>query len=466
MNTNINKLDTFSKVLILCIVMIALLNAYLHNPYVGYDADDYAAYIRTIATGQLPEMGENDEFFTPPLPFLLPALFEVFFHPPELVLLKIAQYINVLVAFGSIAILARISNLISGGDDRSRNLTLLFILSLPVFYKTHAFVRAEPYLLFFILLYVEQLILISNGTISVSRFSVSSGLIFGAIMLSRQWGILIVPGILLYAGLLVLRQRERRLTLLMGFCISGIIAFLMSAWFYFSLQTRYGSMTAFNREPVEQLSLKNKPASFYIGTGNKKLFIDPVRDSFDRQIIPILYSETWGDYWGYFLVTAKDIRSGNPIQGGLLQLALEENDWSSSIETNRYTINNYLALVNIVALLPTLIALISVSWGVIHILRTLCIQNLDLETLYVTLFILMIFSTLLGYLWFLIQYPTNDGDTIKATYILQIYPFIALLVGQLGKRIFSYWRWMYSCLLGIYLLTLILIQGALITRAT
>jgi hypothetical protein len=223
-------------------------------------------------------------------------------------------------------------------------------------------------------------------------------------------------------------------------------------------------MTAFNREPSEAFSLRNKPASFYIGTGKNKLFTDPVRDSFDRQIIPILYSETWGDYWAYFLVAGNELETGDPLQGGLLQIALKNEQWSSSIQTNRYEINDYLAFVNIIALFPTAIAVISAGWGLIYILRSLVRMEFDQERLHILLFLLVIISTLVGYLWFLVQYPTDDGDTIKATYIIQIYPFIALLVGLLGNRIYAQKRWVYWLLFGIYLLLLIPMKGAFITR--
>ena len=43
---------------------------------------------------------------------------------------------------------------------------------------------------------------------------------------------------------------------------------------------------------------------------------------------------------------------------------------------------------------------------------------------------------MLGYLWFHLKYPVpGEGDTIKATYMLQIFPFVALLTGGAMQRI-------------------------------
>jgi hypothetical protein len=44
------------------------------------------------------------------------------------------------------------------------------------------------------------------------------------------------------------------------------------------------------------------------------------------------------------------------------------------------------------------------------------------------LFVLISFA---GYGWFLIKYPDfNRGNTIKATYILQVFPVLAILIAQ------------------------------------
>jgi hypothetical protein len=40
--------------------------------------------------------------------------------------------------------------------------------------------------------------------------------------------------------------------------------------------------------------------------------------------------------------------------------------------------------------------------------------------------------SVVGYLWFLIRYPSpNKGDTIKATYLLHIMPIVGICVGLL-----------------------------------
>ena len=58
------------------------------------------------------------------------------------------------------------------------------------------------------------------------------------------------------------------------------------------------------------------------------------------------------------------------------------------------------------------------------------------EILGAGLLCLVVTSSVLGYLWFLIQYPNpGKGDTIKATYMLQIFPLCAILNGLFIERL-------------------------------
>jgi hypothetical protein len=52
------------------------------------------------------------------------------------------------------------------------------------------------------------------------------------------------------------------------------------------------------------------------------------------------------------------------------------------------------------------------------------------------LLLLAIAATMAGYFWFLIKFPNLEkGATIKASYVLNVFPFVAILVGELLDRI-------------------------------
>ena len=459
-----SKLTFLSKLILIVMLVLCFVNALLHNPNVGYDAGDVVAYVETLAQGRLPGVEDSDEFFAPPLPFVIPALFYGVFNLSLFLTLKLAQVINVFLALGSALVVVRISDRTSRANHPYQNLTLITLLTLPVWYKSHAHIRAEPYLVFFILLYVEQLIDLWKERVDPTRFSLYSGALFGAALLSRQWAILILPAVFLFAILLLRIQIERRLLLSKAFALSGVIAFLISGWFYISLFIRFGSLTAFNREPTVKFSLKNKAASFYLGSGNGQLFSDPVRDSFDNQVIPIFYTELWGDYWQYYSVYGEDVRTENPIQGDRLYKALQEDPPPAWLQTNRTAIAAYLGRVNLISILPTAIMLISIGWGLLTSLKCIFDHKNNSGFLHVPLFTTIILSTLIGYLWFLIRYPSPDGDTIKATYVLQIFPFISLLIGFGSDRISDAKSRRFSLIMGLFLFTFIHNLGSVITR--
>lgn len=202
---------------------------------------------------------------------------------------------------------------------------------------------------------------------------------------------------------------------------------MIGGWFYINLLRQYGGVTAFNREPSAEFALSNQPKEFYFGLGSGKLFTDPIRNSFPNQLIPIYYTEIWGDYWGYFLVYAKRTKSDNFVSGR----ALTKQSEPGSLETNRDSINGYLGRVNLVSLLPLTICVAGALNGLVLGGRFIRRRAFTEDTAAVSLFILIAVSALAGYFWFLVRYPDPIfGTTIKATYTLHVFPFLALLAGN------------------------------------
>lgn len=70
-NTGINK-----RLVMVFLLMhgIVLFNAICHDPRVGYDAGAHLQYINVLSEFTLPTPDDSREFFSPPLPYFLPAL--------------------------------------------------------------------------------------------------------------------------------------------------------------------------------------------------------------------------------------------------------------------------------------------------------------------------------------------------------------------------------------------------------
>jgi len=213
--------------------------------------------------------------------------------------------------------------------------------------------------------------------------------------------------------------------------VSFVIAILLGGPFYLSLYNRFGRFTAFNREPLDSNKLLlNQPLEFYLSLDLDKLFTEPVRPAFPNHLIPLFYSDMWGDYWGFFFSPRFDRPE-----------AVEKHGHPESIK-------KYLGRVNLMSLIPTFIMFAGICLGFHELIYDLFKR--EKQNSLFGLLVLIILCSTLGYLWFLVSYPNpGKGDTIKATYMLYIFPFIAILSAELFERLYCKNRYLYYILLAL-----------------
>ena len=437
------KLGSAAWILPLVLInLVVLSNAVRHDPRVGYDAEDHLKYIEVLSTFRLPVRAETAEFFSPPLPYLLPAMARSTGFVTLWGAAKTAQLLNVLYSIGLTLCLVSLCERVRPGDPWLKSVSLLCLGMLPVYYRTFAFVRGEPLLAFLGVFFVER----SLAFLLDRRWSTMRGVALGAalslVLLSRQWGFFLLPAVALFAGILAVLGRRSWVHMTGGVALVFLVGGLSSAWFYLHLRQNVGSARAFNRAPVPGFSFANRPAEFYFGTGGRPLFSEPIRPLLGNQLLPILHSEMWGDYWSAFVVNGKDTRDGSYLYGGALHLALSAEPRPAWLSTNRYEIGPYLGRANLVALVPGALLLAGLIFGVRSAWGYTASAYLrpahgppadDDATAVLTMLTLVVACTLAGYGWFLLKYP--GADTIKATYLLQIFPSLSLLTAEMLRRV-------------------------------
>jgi hypothetical protein len=435
-------------ILFILINLIVMMNAILHPSGIGYDADQHLSYIKSLSAGYLPTPLDSKEYFSPPLAYLFPAAVTRIFSLDMLNSAKIAQFINVIISILSTFILLKICDLILPGNISFKLGSLGFLGIIPVYYKTFAFIRGEPFIVLFSLLMTYFALKIFITKKLTTGNIIALGIAFGLVALSRQWGLLTIPAVIGIALLEIIRYGNKRNQFIYGLLVSLMIGALIGGWFYLNLKIKYGSFTAFNKNAKTTFELSNQPLDFYFGLGLDELFTNPFRKSFTNQLLPVLYSETWGDYWGYFVVIGIDARTDDWIVGPNLSMALEDNPRPNWLISNHDKVVPYLGRVNIIGLFPTILMLIATIYSVYEAIRYL-LKNHDQKIAgSITLILIIIVTSLAGYLWFLIMYPSPvKGDTIKASYILQIFPFISILVGFLLQRINQRSRVLFTVLM-------------------
>jgi len=115
-----------------------------------------------------------------------------------------------------------------------------------------------------------------------------------------------------------------------------------------------------------------------------------------------------------------------------------------AVRTNMRQITPYLQRISAVSLLPTMVLIAGVVAGVVTIVRLARARPSpddppDVPGLTIAFAALVVLSTMAGYYWFLTNYTDLNGDTIKASYILQTLPFLALMAAVFLRRLLDRW---------------------------
>lgn len=444
-----NRFDLRVVFAFLLINGLVFVNASLHDPRIGYDAGDHLRYIRTLSHWRLVTPEDSREYFSPPLPYALPALLISLTRMKEIWAAKLAQYLNFCLSVGLTWYLMKTCQLMSAKPSLKLG-ALIFLGIFPVYYKTFAFVRGESFVVFFAVVMMYYVLLMSVK----ERFTVTAATILGGAMglcaLSRQWGILLFPPVFLLLVLQWIRLPRCRSAITKTFCLCVVLIFAISGWFYIFLHVKYKTSTAFNRKPAPHFSLRNQPVEFYAGISPGLLFSNPIRPNFPNQFFPIFYSELWGDYWGYFSFYGKDTRKPEFVIGYAVYRRLSQESCPEWLETNYETIGAYLGRVNLLGIFPSALVFASFCMAAIGILQKPRNDSLLIRRREIHSFLLFaIGATMAGYFWFLIMYPSpGKGDTIKATYVLHVFPFIAILGGIFLEQIKQKSRFFYRLILG------------------
>jgi hypothetical protein len=382
---------------------ILIYNILHYAPILGYDGEAHFSYVNSLARYlprqlRLPSSDETREFFSPPLGYLVPAVSQVvcrnlinssnFLMDCQPIFGKSTQIIQSLLYVFTINInlvtLKKITN-----SKTLINLPYLILVSLlAVNYRTISMVRGEPYILFFLSLFILAIVKVERANFVIQPKNILlTGLIIGCLALSRQWAFFLFIPILIIAFFGKLDSKSAHFKF---WAFSSGFGALLSSWFYIGLYLNYGSFTTFNLSKPK-FSFSNQSFEFYIPNFDqiKYLFTKPIRPYLENQFITTLYADTWGDYWGYFSFTSRFLQIGR----------------------NQLEIGDYFAKVNVISLITT---------GIICFFCYKTYTNFKNIYLIKYIFLAMLCS-ILGFLLWVISFPVANGVIIKSSYIIQFF---------------------------------------------
>ena len=218
-----------------------------------------------------------------------------------------------------------------------------------------------------------------------------AGALFGLGALTRAWALPMLCAALLALGLDAWRRGRWGPVV----ALAAVSAVLVGPWLV-NQQVAHGDAFAFNRAAPATSLLERRPASFYLGPHALHVFDRPVTPAFRNELVPHLYADWWGD-WALTWDTPPPPAPGQLLEEGVVGARVRQN---------------------VVGIVPTLLALAG--------LVALTLLAVSRRSLAVGLLPLSAAALGAAYLLFAVRFPSTDGDTIKATYLLAMLPAAAV----------------------------------------
>jgi hypothetical protein len=387
--------------LLTLLLAIAGYNANVVRHDVGYDFREHYAYAQQlIYNHSIPSRGDGrSEYYTPPLFYLVfGAALRFATHFGATFPDKVARAMNVPLLVGSAVLVFILGRLLWPTRRRLHLAALAFFVFLPVTLKLASMFHPETMSLF-----LSTLSLVVAARMLVrrdfrARTAVALGVALGLAQLVRAFTLWTFAAVLLTLLLAALVRAAPRRTILTATMITVAATVVVTAPWYIRQTVKYGN-AVFAQSAPDQPIYDRRPASFYTALGLPDVFNNPTRPHYTNDFLPTVYTEIWGDYFGSWSWICPD-----PPTPKVARQLTDQNE---------------------IGLLPTFLAI-----GGCFTLLLLCARPSKLRAHPERLLVpLLSLGGLVGLLYFAMSYPTSDGDTIKASYMLTTAPGWALSFG-------------------------------------
>jgi 4-amino-4-deoxy-L-arabinose transferase-like glycosyltransferase len=425
--------DALSALLIAILTVVVVHNAFRYSPVSGFDAEDAIRYAqRLVGEWRIPTELRN--YYTPPGFFLLAGGLLRFGDALGMAEpLHLPQLLNGLLTVGTAVLLALLCAIVFPGRAWLRFAAVAFFVSSPIVIKTGAMFHPQPLVAFLSTL----ALVLAARMLRDRRYGVGAALLLGLVVGAGQlvrsagvWTLVVVCAALLVAA--VARAEERRAAL-RALLVVGVVGVLVALPWYVYLQTRYSSPVLGRGAPaspdvvpglvpgrsaaaapfrlVAVTPLPSRRLWFYVDPGLPEVITGPRRPKLEQAFWPVLYTDAWGDYFGIW-------------KWGSIQKPLTE------------PIENRLSVQSVVGVLPTLLA----AAGLFALAGLALVRVRSRPEL--VLVPLMPVVALAGMVYYAHGYPSVDGDTVKALFLLPAVPALAICFGFAVETTASRSRWL------------------------
>ena len=393
-----------SAAILALLAVVAVRNAVSYPPRAGYDAPEYIAYARDlIERRELPPEGTGAYYTPPGFPVLAGAATRLGtalgLDEPE----RLGQLFNALAIAATGVLVFVLARILWPRRPVTWLAAVGFYAFFPTVVKTGAMFHPEPLEM---LLTAGALVLLAL-MLRFRRYTwplaVALGAVLGAGQLVRAWSlwVLAVSVVVLIAVALTDRDLRGRALRVLGIAVATAVL-VPSPWY--AHQALHYSNPVFDQPQPREFLLARRPVAFYVDGRFPDVVVRPWRDRFNDRFLPVFYTETWGDYFGFW-------------------------SWGSARGERTDAIDSELARQSLLGLLPTGIAIA----GVIALLALAIARPREDPARLIAA--LPPLAATAAVLYFAVAYPTNDGDTIKGTYALAAVPALAVSFGFAFDRL-------------------------------
>lgn len=396
------------KAKILFIIFLGL-NAF-HYPYLmGYNAKQHLEYARIISSQwRFPTVSESFENYNPPFFYLVAGgvgqivsrLTGWDFYQS----VNAYKIIGVALAVGAVIFWSKIFTFLQPKQFAVRNFFLILLFTLPVFHKVAVMFNTELMLMFFVSLLLWFLITHFLRQPNLKKLLVLS-LLTSIVMLIRISGIIIFGAVILgLIGQLVLRQISLK-RFLVFLAIFLAITISVTGWFYYG--RRNEGIYQAGRIYKQNVPIWNRqPLDFYTYVPFKLMMTYPIRLTQPlNHLIPLYYSDFWGDWWNYF---------SQRRYGITLDQLLDSRHITSPPRVANLALQNQ---VNIPLTLLMMLGMLYLFWRIIK-----GSKKRNLTWLTESIFAVTFVVTWFGFMLMQVKYPNWKSDAVKPSYMLYLIP--------------------------------------------